>query len=586
MWSCKDDLLPESVPPRRHRFGAARSTRLRALLCPIGVAAAMFGHAALAQTPTPRQPTQTQPAAAPAEPRFDILEYEIEGNTVLDAAAIERAVTPFLGPQRQLGDADAARGALEKAYQDAGFLTVFVDVPEQRVDGGVVRLHVQEGRVERLSVTGSRYFSQGYIRAKVPEFAEGQVPNFTEAQRQLALVNRSEERRVQPVLRPGPLPGTVEVDLKVADELPLSGSVEVTNEHAPNTDPMRLSATLRYDNLFQRDHSLAITAITAPTAPSQSSVLVANYTVPLDSGTSLVGYGVVSDSQVESLGGTTVFGKGFTLGLRYVLPFGVVEGSSHTLSVGADYKDLKERVAFGTDNISTPLRYLPMQASYNGVWSGDGRLSQLGITATVALRKLLQRDVDCPGTVGPVDQFACKRQGADGGFATLKVDARHNEPAPFGSLVALRLSGQLATDPLASSEQFSVGGAETVRGYLNAESSGDRGVLGSIEWRSANVSGRVGGWFGGSVDERPAEGRTPLLSDLSFLGFVDAARVYTIEPSFGQVPRMSMLGAGVGIRLSTRKAFDASLDLAWPMKRTFATPELDPRLHVRVRYRF
>ncbi len=580
--------MPTTLAARRRRPAFVRRSpgpgsrwRLAAFARRLAGAWGIVCPLALAQAP-PAAPQAPAASEARAEPRFDILEYEVEGNSVLPVAAIERAVTPFLGPNRQLADAEAARAALEKAYQDAGFLTVFVDVPEQRVEDGVVRLRVVEGRVERLSVTGSRYFSQGYIRERVTEFEEGRVPNFNAAQQQLATVNRSEERRVQPVLRAGRLPGTVEIDLKVADELPLSGSVELHNQHADHTDPWRINATGRYDNLFQRDHSLALTAITAPTAPSQSSVLIANYTVPLDGGSSFVAYGVVSNSTVEALGGTTVFGDGVTIGARYVVPLASAEGSSHTFSVGADYKDLKEKVGFGGDSISTPVRYLPFQSSYNGTWSQEARQTQLTVTAVAALRKILERRVECPGTIGPVDQFACKRQGADGGFATLRIDARHTEPVSWGSSVALRLAGQLATDPLVSSEQLSVGGADTVRGYYESETAGDRGLLGSLEWRTPNLAARAGRWFGDA-----GESAGPIaLADLTLLAFVDVARVYTINPAAGQFAHQSLLGTGVGVRVAGRKSFDGGLDIAWPMRPTPSTPDHDLRLHVRMRYRF
>ena len=150
--------------------------------------------------------TLTGLAMAQTAPRFDVYEYEIEGNTVLPVAAVERAVTAHLGPERSLGDVEAARAALEKAYQDAGYVTVFVDLPEQEVREGVVRLRVLEGQVSRLKVTESRYYDQGRIRAVVSELAAGKVPNFNVVQAQLAEVNRTEERRVQPILRPGPLP--------------------------------------------------------------------------------------------------------------------------------------------------------------------------------------------------------------------------------------------------------------------------------------------------------------------------------------------------------------------------------------------
>ena len=93
-------------------------------------------------------------AAEPA--RFDILEFAVEGNTVLPAELIERAVYPFLGEKRRFDDVNAAATALEKAYQDAGYLTVAVGVPEQSINDGVVRLEVTEGRVERLKVSGAQ----------------------------------------------------------------------------------------------------------------------------------------------------------------------------------------------------------------------------------------------------------------------------------------------------------------------------------------------------------------------------------------------------------------------------------------------
>jgi hemolysin activation/secretion protein len=94
------------------------------------VAALLFG-AAFAASATRAQ-----------ESRFDVLEFEIEGNTVLPALAIERAVYPFLGPGKTIDDVQGARAALEKAYQDAGYLTVVVDVPPQQVKGGKVVLAV------------------------------------------------------------------------------------------------------------------------------------------------------------------------------------------------------------------------------------------------------------------------------------------------------------------------------------------------------------------------------------------------------------------------------------------------------------
>lgn len=533
------------------------------LLLALGLAA---GHRSAVAQPAPPAPAAVQ------EPQFAVLEFVVEGNTTLPSVTIERAVMPFLGPQGSMARVEQARAALERAYQSAGFLSVFVDIPEQRVDAGVVQLRVVEGRVERLAVTGARYYDQGVIRRQVPELAAGNVPNFNRVQAQLAAVSR-EERQVQPVLRPGALPGTVEAELQVQDKLPLAAQVALNNQHAADTDPWRLNATLRYGNLWQRDHALALTLVTAPREPDQSTVLVANYTWPLATNWTGVVYAVVSDSLVEPVGASVV-GQGFTLGLRAVRAFGF-GSSSHTMSLGADFKDLKERLSFGDDSLSTPLRYLPFQLAYTGTWPEGRTLSTLNLQWTTAFRTLLQRDVECPGSIGPVDQFACKRAGGDGGFTHLRADLRHQRPMPFewpGQL-SLRLQGQLGSQPLVSAEQLAVGGADTVRGYLEAEASGDRGLQGSVEWRSPGLLTRE-------------TAQRFWLEDLSVLAFLDVARVWVLQPSVGQASRVSLYGGGLGLRLRAAPGLSAEADLAFPGKRTVNTPDHDPRLHLALRAQF
>lgn len=540
---------------------ASRAARL-ALSLSLVFAGMLAGPAAHAQT-----------AAAAEAPRFDILEFEIEGNSVLPVAEVERAVMPFMGEGRRIGDVESAREALEKRYQQAGFLTVFVDVPEQRVDGGLVRLRVTEGRVERLRVTGARYFDQGVIRERVEQLAPGRVPDFNEVQRQVASLSR-EERQIQPLLRPGLTPGTVEAELKVADQLPAGVSLELNNRHSADTKPLRATLNLRYDNLWQREHSIALSLITAPESPKQSKVALLNYSLPLGRGErhqdQLLGSLVWSDSVLEPLGATTVIGKGVTLGLRWSRSLQLAE-SLHTLSLGGNYKDVRERLQSGNSALSTPLRYLPMQLAYSGAWfdSQGQNQSSLSTSFTFAARGILRRDVDCPGNIGPVDQFECKRFEADGSFAYWRGDWRSSRslgPLGLPGSLGLRLGWQLSTQPLVSGEQFALGGAETVRGYLESEANGDQGLLGSLEWRSPNL--------GGAKDS--------LWRELSLLAFVDVGRAYVHWPLPDQASRIPLLGSGLGLRVQAGAKLRAELDLAWPRKATRQSPKTEPRLHVRL----
>jgi len=502
-------------------------------------------------------PAHAQQADAP---KFDILEFDVAGNTVLPDARIEGVVMPFMGPDHTIADVEAARAALEKTYQQAGFLTVFVDIPEQRVEEGVVHLQVTEGRVERLSVSGARYYSQGRIRAVATEVAEGSVPNFNVVQQQLALLNRSDTRRVQPVLKPGAVPGTVDVDLKVDDKPPLGASIELNNNHPAGVDALHVVATAHYDNLFQREHSLSLTLMDTPAHVAQSRVAIAGYSVPFAGGDSLSASWISSDSNVATLGGTQALGNGTTVGLHYnhLLP-----GSDrlwHSLSVGADYKDLQEQTVFGGGSISTPLRYVPLQLAYNGGFASDPFATQWGLTLTYGFAPLFQRDVPtCPSAGGgsaAQDQFACKRAGADGSFTTAKLDLHETYASSWG-LFNLRVTGQLANEPLENSEQLVIGGADTVRGYYESAALGDTGLLGGLEWRRdlAPLMRREAG-----------EAASRNLREFSILGFVEGGRVYTLNALAGTPGHQTLAGAGVGLRLQTSSGLSVSVDYAHAMK--------------------
>ena len=147
---------------------------------------------------------------------FDLLELRVKGSTKVDKRQLEHTIYPFLGPKKSLDNVELARAALEELYKTQGYQTVLVDIPEQDVKNGIVYLQVIEGKVSRLKVKDSRYFAMGKIKAGVPELAEGNVPHFPTMQKQLTeLSGQSPDRKIQPILRAGDTPGTLEVDLKV-----------------------------------------------------------------------------------------------------------------------------------------------------------------------------------------------------------------------------------------------------------------------------------------------------------------------------------------------------------------------------------
>ena len=122
---------------------------------------------------------------------FAVLEYDVVGNTKLSTIEVERAVYPFLGEHESIDDINKARAALETAYHKAGYPTVVVDIPPQRVEGGLVKLAVSESTVGQVRVVGSRYYSQDRILDQLPQLASGNVLNAPQLQTELNDLNRT-----------------------------------------------------------------------------------------------------------------------------------------------------------------------------------------------------------------------------------------------------------------------------------------------------------------------------------------------------------------------------------------------------------
>jgi hemolysin activation/secretion protein len=497
-------------------------------------------------------------AAHAQEAAFDVFEYRVEGSTLLPVTVVEQAVYPHLGEKKTLADVEAAREELEKAYHGAGYLTVLVSIPQQKVDGGVVRLAVTEAPVDRLRVVESRYFSLGAIKAGAPELAEGNVPHFPQMQEELAALNRSPDRRITPVMRPGKTPGTVEVDLKVQDALPLHGGIEVNNRYSQDTTPTRLTASLRYDNLWNRQHGLGLTVQTVPENPDESRVFSASYTWPLASGNFLAFYGVKSDSDVAAVGTLNVVGKGVILGARYILPLRGSEDFFHTATLGVDHKDFDQAVRLiGSGGFNTPITYMPFTLGWDGTWLGQGRSSKLGVAFNFHLR----------GLVGDEQEFADKRFKGRPGYAYLRGTVSHSETGRGGWGASARASWQLAGQPLISNEQFAIGGAETVRGYLESAALGDKGLALSLEASTPNFAKRL----------------SDALDDAHALTFFDGGTVKVIDPITAD-DHYTLAGAGLGLRMKGWRGATVALDWAVALKDLGNTRRGDRRVYFKLGY--
>ncbi len=423
------------------------------------------------------------------------------GNTVLTNRQIEGVLYPRLGEGKTFADVEAARAALEAAYHALGYATVFVDIPPQEVTDGVVRLHVTEGRIRERTIHGARYFSEGKLLAELPATQPGTVPRIPELQQQLNAVNaQSADRSVVPILKAGPLPGTMDLALNVNDQLPLHGSLDINNQYTPDTKPLRATTALSYDNLFGDLDSIAAQFTTAPQSIGEVDVLNINYAFsPLADGLRPSLSFTNSSSNVATVGTLGVLGDGQIYSARLGMPLLTVPGDVQMLTLGVDYKHFRDTInlaassqASGSAGSPTSPTSLIEPIAY----------TNLSLTYAAALQRVIHSapeqtfTFDVSANAGPrgvtndTENFDNTRFEARGNYAYLHSDLSFTTRLPADLQLILRASGQGALEPLVVYEQDSFTGASSVRGYLEAEVLGDSGFKGTVQLQSPQVARR------------------------------------------------------------------------------------------------
>ena len=516
--------------------------------------------------------TAVSGAPASADEKFDIAAYDVVGNTLLDQATIERAVYGGLGPGQTAADVEKSRATLEAAYRARGYESVSVDLPPQREIDGIVTIKVTEARLGTVKVTGSRYSSDTRLRRQLPSLAAGEVPDLKAAQREIADVNRLADRQVTPLIKPGKVPGTIDIELKVRDKFPLHARVELNNDHNPNTDPLRLVGTIRYADLWHLGHSVSFTYIVAPQNRANAEVYSGSYLAPIwGSQWSLLLFGYKSNSTVPSLGGTSVLGNGYDIGLRAIRQIGGGAGWQQSISFGADYKNFNELIRLGTTTLEAPIRYVPATFSYSVSHSNDRATASLTTAVTAGIRRIGTPDaIFAPGsTTNIIGGFASRRFGALGNFVHFNAEAEYRRNLGSDIVADVRLAGQLADQPLVSSEQFVSGGLGTVRGYLQSEAVGDDGGFGSIELRSPSAT-----FLGSFVD------------DWRLFVFADGAYARIRQPQTGQTDSYTLLSVGAGTRFQFFRYVSGEAVFGHVLRGATTSREGDNRATFRVKAEF
>jgi hemolysin activation/secretion protein len=209
------------------------------------------------------------------------------------------------------------------------------------------------------------------------------------------------------------------------------------------------------------------------------------------------------------------------------------------------------------------LQYFPAAFGYNGVWRNPHFIANFGLAASGNLW------YDSSTTTNGHSQFTGLKslQGITGSaestghWVSLNPNLSVNVPLPKTWMFSANFNGQWTSEPLITTEQFSIGGVNSVRGYHEGEFFGDTGWRSSVELQTpSHVVGMV-------------YGNVPLSIRGSL--YLDLARAYLLDPQ-GRPDVVELWGTGFGITAALGSHFQSRFLFSLPLIGTSATPSDQP----------
>ena len=405
-----------------------------------------------------------------------IQSVEINGAPNLSATVRQRIIDEFSGRCLDVGDIERILAEDTKNYIDRGYITTRAYLPPQDLSTGRLEILVIEGVVEKIMIddSGAHSISIGNVFPGV----EHDVLDLRALEQGIDQINRLASNNAQLDIQPGEKPGTSTVVVHNQPRSPLHLNLSVDNQGSESTGKYQTGVSVSADNLLNFNELLSGThRESTPGDPGRtySASDSLNFSIPF-------GYSTLSLGTSRS---------------RYVsaiaLPSGlelISTGNSKTDNVRLDrvlYRDQSNRATLAA-TITTKesknylaQQFLTVSSRDMTVFDLDGNFSTGFLGGALSLDLGYAQGLNAMGALR--DASGLPDWAARAQFA--KYKAGYNYSLPFrmadkDAAFTSQLTSQRANSTLFGSEQISIGGLYSVRGFVRNTLSGDNGYY----WRN------------------------------------------------------------------------------------------------------
>ncbi len=407
------------------------------------------------------------------------------------AAELERYWKPLAGKPQPVAVLCEIRDAVATHLRRLGYVAA-VQVPAQRIEGGVVRFEVLYARLTAVRVRGDAGRNEGQIARYLNKLVTGQVFNRIAAERYLLLARDLPGMDVRLALKPaGSAPGEMVGEVTVRRRT-IESDLVISNLAPSQTGPFGGQVRLQLNGLTGLgDHSFISYYATGDFA--EQHVLQAGHDFAIGGEGLRLGGRVTQAWTEPDLGPTVppVDARVFFANLELSYPLKRSQAASLLARTGFDL--VNQRVSFNARPLSRDqlrVAYLRLDGDWQDLRGrGPGGTSAWRLGGSLEVRQgldMLGTSLDCSR-----DLRACGRAGVIP--PSLITGSPTATVVRFTGLAELRLSsrltavlqprGQYASGGLYGFERFALGNYTVGRGYEPGVLTGDDGLAAALELR-------------------------------------------------------------------------------------------------------
>ena len=445
------------------------------------------------QLPPLRKPTQRSTGNAL---KILVKKIELTGNTVFSDEELAKITAPYTNKVLTTVEIQEIRQKLTLYYINKGYINSGAILPDQKVSDGIVKMTIIEGELTRIDVSGNTGVNADYISKRLA--LGGVTPlNLKSLQQHLRFMQQNPLiKQVNAKLNPGSKPGESILNVLVEENSPYSFAAYVNNYRSPSIGAIGLGIEATDRNLTGRGDTIALT-LTKSEGLESGAV---SYSLPLNAQdtTFKIRYNTSQSEVIEvPFKVIGIESEADTIGVELTHP--VVKNADTTvvLGIGFDKRKsqsflLKQPFSFsqGTDDGESRVTVMRLSQQYNKRSQNEAiSLRSTFSFGLDALDATIHSEADVTRVCGAT---ATRDTCPDGDFSAWLGQASYVRR--FNALersmnIILRANAQIASESLLPVEQFSIGGARTVRGYRENQLVRDNGVVASAELRIPVIIG-------------------------------------------------------------------------------------------------